>query len=405
MDSPDRTYDAAVVGGGIVGLATALALAAGGGHVAVVEREPPRRMRGDLGTDIRTVALTPASVDCLESLGGIERGELTPIEAMRVWECDGAAALDFRADGPLAWVAEHSALTTRLWQTAAGRVDRFAPARVAALAHGNDAVTLDCRQNEGDPTANALTIAARLVIAADGAGSQVRAMTGVAVRGAPVTRRGAQYAIATVARTVRPHRGTAWQRFGATGPAALLPLPDNRKMAVIWSTDETTHERLKVLDDDAFRAALENETEAVAGGIEAVDRRIFLPLGQTLAADPNPMPRVVLAGDAARTLHPLAGQGVNLGLEDVRAIAATATAGTDFGAAGNWRAFARQRRARSKLMMTLMRALLAAYCGPGADGPWMRLARNTAIRWIDSSAIVKAQLVREAMGLGPLAAS
>ena len=156
--------------------------------------------------------------------------------------------------------------------------------------------------------------------------------------------------------------------------------------------------------DAEFRAALEDETEAAAGAILAVDRRVAFAVQQGVAANLNPWPRVVLAGDAARTLHPLAGQGVNIGLEDARCIAAEAAADGDLGAAGRWRAYAARRRRRSKLMVALMRGLLEAYCGGRTNGPWLRWARNATIRGIDASAAVKGQLMREAMGLGALAA-
>ena len=108
------------------------------------------------------------------------------------------------------------------------------------------------------------------------------------------------------------------------------------------------------------------------GDFLAVDQRLSFPVRQALAADFNPNPRTLVIGDAARTLHPLAGQGVNLGIEDVRALVGNATR-ADLGAPGRWRGFARERRTRSKLMMASKRALLAAYCGPHAGNPWMRL--------------------------------
>ena len=186
---------------------------------------------------------------------------------------------------------------------------------------------------------------------------------------------------------------------------ALLPLSDTHAVSVIWSGDAPQSEHLLALDDTAFCTALAEEIEHVLGQVEAVDRRHAFSARQTLAASLNPSPRLLLAGDAARTLHPLAGQGVNVGLEDVRAIAAVAAkeSNDDLGRAGLWRDYARSRRRRSKMMMALMRGLLEAYCGAGAHGPWRRLARNEALRWIEASDAVKAQLVREAMGLGAFA--
>ena len=396
----EPVYDAAVVGAGIAGLAAANALAGAGYRTALVERTPPARRRGELGFDLRTVALTPKSVEFLRTLAWIDDAELGPVEAMRVWEYDGAGSLRFAGDCPLAYVAENSALTTRLWRAAERCLDILPGQSVTGLTHARDAVVL-----------TGPDLAARLVVAADGADSVVRGLTATPVRYEPSYRRGPQHAIATIARTTRPHVNVAYQRFGRTGPVALLPLVDStpagmsggrgHTVAVVWSTSAVESDRLQSLDDDGFRAALGAEVEGVLGEFEAIDRRLSFPVRQGLTADFNPTPRILIIGDAARTLHPLAGQGVNVALEDVRALAATAS-GSDLGA-GRWRGFARERRARSKLMMASMRALLAAYSGPRAGNPWMRLARNASVRFIDAAPVIKAQLVREAMGLGPLA--
>ena len=423
----EPVYDAAVVGAGIVGLAAAVALARGGYRVALIERTPPERLRGALGFDLRSVALTPASVDFLRALGGVEEADLAPIEAMHVWEYDGSGSLRFEGEGALdssndadanvqagvattvdtapgrlgyprgalAFVGENSVLTTRLWEVAGDCLDILPGASVAGLTPDRDAVFLE-----------GADIAARLVIGADGANSVVRKLADTTLRYEPAHRGGQQRAIATVARSSKSHGNAAFQRFGRSGPVALLPLRDGagseRAVSVIWSTSETENQRLRSLDDESFRRALGEETESVLGNFVAVDRRLSFPVRQALAADFNPSPRTLVIGDAARTLHPLAGQGVNVGLEDVRALVAGATH-ADLGAPGRWRGFSRERRIRSKLMMASMRALLAAYCGPHSGDPWMRLARNAGVRFIDAAPGVKAQLIREAMGLGPMA--
>ena len=401
-DSPtvatrEPVYDAAVVGAGIVGLAAAVALARAGHRIALVERTPPERLRGALGFDLRSVALTPASLDFLRALDGVEDAAVTPIETMHVWEYDGSGSLRFEGDDALAFVAENSALATRLWGVAADCLDVISPATVVGLTQGPDTLVLDGPD-----------VAARLVVGADGANSIVRKLANTSLRYEPRVRGGSQHAIATVARAARGHGNTAFQRFGRSGPVALLPLEDgtpsemHRTVSVIWSTSETDSERLQSLDDEGFRRALGEETEGILGDFVAVDRRLSFPVRQALVGDFNPKARTLVIGDAARTLHPLAGQGVNVGLEDVRALVAGADH-SDLGAPGRWRSFSRQRRTRSKLMMASMRALLASYCGPHAGNPWMRLARNAGVRFIDATPEVKAQLIREAMGLGPMA--
>ena len=411
MVAPEDIRDAAVVGGGIVGLAAALALVAAGYRVALVERTPPTRLRGSLGFDIRTVALTPSAAAFVSELGANRDGpapcDMAAIRTMRIWEFDGSASLTFEHPRALARVVENSAVTTALWRAAQGhtarrRLDLLAPASVVGVeaSPGHATLTLE---GAADGDRRRRIVSARLVVAADGDSSVVRALSGVAVRHDATPWHGMQRAIATIAKTRRPHGDTAWQRFGATGPVALLPLSDERHVAVIWSAAESVSSRLAALDDAGFRAALAEETEGITDGFEAVDRRVTFGLRQTLASDLYPSPRTLIIGDAARTLHPLAGQGVNVGLEDVRALAAHATGGGDLGATGRWRDFARARRVRSKAMMAAMRALLTAYCGANAANPWLRLARNTAIRGIDASPPFKAHLVREAFGLGPLA--
>ena len=430
----EPVYDAAVVGAGIVGLAAALALARNGYRIALIERTPPKRLRGALGFDLRTVALTPASVDFLRAVGAVEEPDLAPIESMRVWEYDGSGSLGFEgaldsstdadvrapfgfgptvgtapgrlghARGALAFVAENSVLATRLWDVAADCLDIVSPASVVGLTQRPDAVVLDGPD-----------VVARLVVGADGANSIVRKLAETPLRYEPPYRGRPQRAIATVAQATRSHGDTAFQRFGRSGPVALLPLRGggveengsesalhHRRVSVIWSANETDIERLESLDDEAFRRALGVETEGVLGDFVAVDRRLSFPVRQALAVDLNPNPRTLIIGDAARTLHPLAGQGVNVGLEDVRGLVANATY-SDLGAPGLWGGFSRERRIRSKLMMASMRGLLAAYCGPHAGNPWMRLARNAGVRFIDGAPGVKAQLIREAMGFGPLA--
>ena len=401
VNTKQRIYDAAVVGGGVVGLAAALAIANAGRSVALVAPAPPRRSCGALGGDLRTLALNPASMRFLRAAGlapqGGDDGRFAPIRTMRVWEHDGGASLRFRQPNgdALAWVVENGGLAAALWDVAAQRVD-VVNSTVTGIAQREDAASVRL--------ADGAALDARLVVAADGAASVVRRETGTQVRWESPHRLAPQTAVATLAHLDRPHGSVAWQRFGRGGPVALLPLADKHTVSVIWSDAATEQERRMALSDEEFRAALEAETEAAAGAILAVDRRVAFPVRQGLAASLNPWPRVVLAGDAARTLHPLAGQGVNIGLEDARDIAAAAAADGDLGAAGRWRTYAARRRRRSKLMLALMRGLLEAYCGGYTNGPWLRWARNATLRRIDASAAAKRQLMREAMGVGALAA-
>lgn len=382
---PNETHDVAVVGAGIVGLAAALALSKRGLRVALLERAAPERIRTALGFDPRTVALAPPAVELLAQLGAWDEAAAAPIRRMRVWEAEGTAAMHFGDGEALAHVVENSALTERMWHAAAASVDIRCPVRVTGYEE---------RGGEAALTSDDTSVAARLVLAADGAAGGVGELVGARIRRSRPT----QHAVVSIVRCEREHEGVALQRFDDhAAVVALLPLADPHHRALIWSLPARRQEAAMAWDDDAFCRALNDETETVAE-VNAVGPRFTFPLTQGLTNYINPSQRLLVLGDAARTLHPMAGQGVNLGLEDVRALLDRLPDG-DMGAKGAWQRFAADRRARSKLMLGLHSALLAAY---GAKGPLVRAARNMGVRFLDRNEGIKAQLVREAMGIGAL---
>ena len=383
----DGPYDAIVVGAGLVGAAAALALGRAGRRVALVDRRRPAGARGRLGFDVRTVALTPA---CLEFLG-VDVPDAR-IRRMRVWEEEGTGHIEFDSAAvgcdALAHVVEVGATSAALWQAAEALdgVDVRCGA-VSDLSEGAAAMQVSV----GDAT-----LFGRLVIAADGAESEVRRLAGVGL----LDRGDFDAALATVVRTERAHGDTALQRFGRHGPLAFLPLPDAHCSAVIWSQDRSATERLCALDDAAFVAALDAASEGALGPLDAVDRRYAFPLAQRLVRDFNPRPRLLFVGDAAHTVHPLAGQGVNLGIEDAARLLDVAEGAADLGRPNLWRGFARRRRARAETMVALMTALRGAY---GYGGPVGRWLRNVGVRGLDTTPAAKRWLIREAMGQGVLA--
>ena len=383
----DGPYDAIVVGAGLVGAAAALALGRAGRRVALVDRRRPAEARGRLGFDVRTVALTPA---CLEFLG-VDVPDAR-IRRMRVWEEEGTGYIEFDSAAvgcdALAHVVEVGATSAALWQAAEALdgVDVRCGA-VSGLSEGAAAMQVSVAD---------ATLFGRLVIAADGAESEVRRLAGVEL----LDRGDFDAALATVVRTERAHGDTALQRFGRHGPLAFLPLPDAHCSAVIWSQDRTATERLCALDDAAFLAALDAASEGALGPLDAVDRRYAFPLAQRLVRDFNPRPRLLFVGDAAHTVHPLAGQGVNLGIEDAARLLDVAEGAADLGRPNLWRGFARRRRARAEAMVALMTALRGAY---GYGGPVGRWLRNVGVRGLDTTPAAKRWLIREAMGQGVLA--
>jgi ubiquinone biosynthesis UbiH/UbiF/VisC/COQ6 family hydroxylase len=384
-------FDAIITGGGIVGSSAALCLARRDRHVLLVDSKVPQTPDLNDEFDIRTVALSPRSMNLLESFDSMADVRRGPIKRIRVWEREGTAAVVFDANEigaeVLAEVVEVSALVRRLWTSLVDRVEVRAPSTIEAVECYGDAVELVIDKD---------VVSAACLVVAEGRESSTLKQLGISAQNFGSMGR----AIGTVAKTVDPHNGGALQHFG-DGILAFLPLPEKRSISVVWSLPTGRYDQLLTLDGRAFAAALTHESESVLGEVAEVGERVGFPFGQSLVSDFNPMPRVLVIGDAARTVHPLAGQGVNLGLEDVQGIQQVARhIKGDMGEDNIWRRFAIRRRARSRMMLQLMDFFDRTY---GASGPYGRWARNLGVRTVNKVPALKYQLMREAMGLGPLA--
>ena len=384
-------FDAIITGGGIVGSSAALCLARRDRHVLLVDSKVPQTPDLNDEFDIRTVALSPRSMNLLESFDSMADVRRGPIKRIRVWEREGTAAVVFDANEigaeVLAEVVEVSALVRRLWTSLGDRVEVRAPSTIEAVECYGDAVELVIDKD---------VVSAACLVVAEGRESSTLKQLGISAQNFGSMGR----AIGTVAKTVDPHNGCALQHFG-DGILAFLPLPEKRSISVVWSLPTGRYDQLLTLDGRAFAAALTHESESVLGEVAEVGERVGFPFGQSLVSDFNPMPRVLVIGDAARTVHPLAGQGVNLGLEDVQGIQQVARhIKGDMGEDNIWRRFAIRRRARSRMMLQLMDFFDRTY---GASGPYGRWARNLGVRTVNKVPALKYQLMREAMGLGPLA--
>ena len=346
-----------VVGGGPVGAAAALALSRQGFDVALLERgsAPPAYDAADY--DLRVYALAPHSARLLDRLGvwpEILARRSSPYSAMRVWERGPEHALSFdcadtgRAE--LGWIVEHSLVVDRLW-AGLGDVVRYERSTIESAAFGESGASLRL--------ADGRELRARLVVAADGADSQLRGLAGIET----VSWGYAQRAIVCHVRTQQPHRATAWQRFLASGPLAFLPLADGR-CSIVWSAEEALARELLALDEAAFMARLGEALEHALGEVVRTTPRISFPL-RLLHAEDYVRPGLVLVGDAAHAIHPLAGQGVNLGFADVQELALTLAgardAGRDWSGLRNLQRYARARKAANLEMLTLTDGLYRAF--------------------------------------------
>ncbi len=305
--------DAVIVGGGVVGAACALALAQTGLDVAIVEgREPPRWSQAQ--PDLRVYAFAPDNAALLQSLGvwpAVRDARAHAYRRMRVWDAAGGDELRFDADAlgraQLGWIVENALLVDRLWAALShAGVRMHCPASVQDVEQDEDGVRL--RLDDGT------RLDARIAIAADGAGSKLRQSAGLALSSHDYAQRG----VVSFIETEHPHEDTAWQRFLTTGPLALLPFTEGRS-SIVWTLPEAEAERMLALDDAAFSRELTQASAARLGVAKPVSARAAFPLRRQLAAS-FVAGRIVLVGDAAHVVHPLAGQGVNLGLRDVSAL-------------------------------------------------------------------------------------
>lgn len=386
--------DVAVVGGGMVGAAAALALARAGFSVALIDAREPAAWAVSDDVDLRVVGLAPSSIRLLDELGvwtSIRDARSSAYDRMVVWDAENGATIRFDAADEgrdvLGYIVENSLVQASLWHALddAG-VRRIVSGEVVAYSVREDRAQLDLADGQ--------IVAARLVVAADGAESPLRSMVGIGTHG----RDYAQRAVVAHVETARPHERTAWQRFLPTGPLALLPLADGRS-SLVWSMPDAEAARVLALDDDAFRDALGVASDFRLGPIGAITRRVAFPLRLKLA-DRYESGRLVLLGDAAHAVHPLAGQGVNLGLRDVAELRDTLVdareAGRDIAASHVLRRYARRRRSADGIDAWTFDALERIY---GWQASPLVAARGLGVRLLDSFGPLKRKLARHAAGL------
>lgn len=359
--------DAIVVGAGAIGGAIALALARDGFEIALVEARAPKPWRAGDDVDLRVVALAPDArglLDDLDVWAAMEGSRIGPYRHMRVWDALAPGELAFDAadhgEAALGWIVENRLVQHALWQgcTSAIVPDResqkaavlgrtfhestprvHCPAEVAELDNGTDAVSATLTDGT--------RLRAKLLIAAEGAESSVRAELGIAFAGRDYHQR----AVVAHVATERAHGNTAWQRFRPGGPLAFLPLADGR-CSIVWSLPDAEAARILALDDAAFRAELGCAFDFRLGTITAATPRAAFPLRLRLA-ERHVAGRCVLVGDAAHVVHPLAGQGMNLGFRDVaclrRVLREARERDSDLGAAHVLRRYERERRSENTL--------------------------------------------------------
>lgn len=392
--------DIIIVGAGMVGSALALALKDSGLDILVVDGAAlePRPFDAAAPLEPRVSALSAASQRLLENLGawpGIRARRCSPYAHMQVWDGSGTGQIRFSAASVHAEVLGHI-VENRVVQDALLDCLRDGPVRLLGQAR--------VERLEREPAGWRVTLAdgrelrAPLLVAADGANSAVRRLAGCETREWDYL----HHAVVTSARCAEEHGLTAWQRFTDDGPLAFLPLDrdgDRHWCSIVWSCTPVEAERVMTLDDAAFRAELGRAFEHRLGEVLEADPRMRIPLRQRHAKR-YVAPGLALIGDAAHVIHPLAGQGVNLGFLDAGVLAEELLKAHGRGEplAGE-RVLARFERRRMPYNLAMMASMEGFERLFQADLPAVRWLRNAGLRLADRHHLLKSLFVRQALGL------
>ncbi|MFK7975642.1 MAG: UbiH/UbiF/VisC/COQ6 family ubiquinone biosynthesis hydroxylase [Halioglobus sp.] len=413
-------FDVVIVGAGIAGASLALALRGQGLRIALVEARSmqppslPQTVAVD-DFDLRVSALTPRSRTFLEGLGvwsAITDYRCCTYRHMTVWDAQGTGQIDFDESdvggAALGHIVENRAIVSALVNALQSCADVMVYEgsgltdceRLGAFLENSDTNDPDSA-SEGLvrlTLANESVLEAQLVVAADGALSKIRDLMSFETREWDY---GHRAIVATVA-VEDTHQFTAWQSFAPDGPLALLPLyadEEQTLVSIVWSQDEAAADALMALDDAAFCAALGVASEHRLGAVTGCSQRAAFPLRQRHAID-YVQAGVALVGDAAHTIHPLAGQGINLGLQDVAALAqqliSASARDESLGDVAVLRRYQRVRKGDNLLMMAAMDGFKRLFEQPALPVRWLR---NTGMRMLDGVVPIKAQIMRHAMGL------
>ncbi len=386
-------YDVIIAGGGIVGLTLANALKASGLRIAVIEQYPAPPVSEDI--DLRVSAINPASLAVFARCG------ITPdslsrccgFYEMQVWDSTGAGQIHFDAAESgletLGYIIENSVLQGALLAALSPteHISYLCPQRITGISWQDDGhrVQLDSGQ----------LLRCKLLVAADGANSRLRQLANIDYQRSSYQQQG----IVCTVNTEQPHQHTAWQCFLPSGPLAFLPLASGQ-CSIVWSLDESLVAATLALDDHAFSRALERAFDYRLGAVTAVSERRAFPLshghvGRYVKSG------LALVGDAAHTIHPLAGQGANLGIMDAAVLADVITearaAGRQWWALHTLRQYERARRGDNRLMETAMSGFKQLF---GNASPWLSSLRNGGLTVVDHLPVLKSLLMKHAMGAG-----
>lgn len=386
-------FDIIIVGAGLVGASLATALKDSGLHIALIEGRAPAALVEDASWDNRIYAINPANARFLD-LGGawssLDQSRIAPVHEMHVWGDDAAARLDFSAYEAgveeLAFIAESRLMQDGLWRAlqAQSNVEIFCPAACAALEVGDEAAILTLRDGR--------MLRAKLIVGADGRESWVRANAGIEA----TPRAYGQDGVVANFETEKPHRNCAYQWFREDGILAYLPLPGNR-ISIVWSAFDALSQELMALPPDEFCSRVQEAGKNTLGQLRLITPPAAFSL-RLLNLDQLVRPRVALIGDAAHNVHPLAGQGVNLGFQDAQQLARVLMQREPQRDCGDHLLLRRYERARKEDILSMQLVTDGLQKLFNNPDPLLRMLRNSGLSLTNHLGGLKNRLMRHAIG-------
>ena len=395
-----QSVDVAIVGGGMVGLAVACGLQGSGLRVAVLENRVPAPLLMDAPPELRVSAINAASEKFLTHLGAWQNIVMRAscYHGMAVWDKDSFGRIDFNDKNfglsHLGHIVENAVVHSALWQRALQCSDLtlLAPAEIQQVAWGENEAFLTLKDGA--------MLTARLVIGADGAHSWLRSKADIPLTFWDYN----HHALVATIRTAEPHQAVARQVFHGNGILAFLPLSDPHLCSIVWSLPPVDAQTMLTASDEAFNRALSSAFDLQLGLCQVESERQIFPLigryARSFAGH-----RLALVGDAAHTIHPLAGQGVNLGFMDAAELVSELRRlhreGKDIGQHLYLRRYERRRKHSAAMMLASMQSFRELFAG---SHPAKKLLRDIGLKLADTLPGVKPRLIRKAMGLDDLPA-